>query len=240
MRGHTGTVRAVRFSPTGSGPSPFLASAGAGDFCPRVWDVGTGSCLASLSAMHTGTVQALLWLDATTFTTADERGGLVGWDSRIDTHTWSVVAPEEFSFCSLALLSPWSSSSPPFSPIVAGCSRGTVIVLDPRKLKPFNSLAAAQLHQDDVRGVAALPPSFSFSSLGRGQQQGQQGAPLFASASFDGSAAVWALQGQTFVRKALLQGAHSDKVLSVAAVAGGASGQLVTTGADGRVVLWSL
>ena len=240
MRGHTGTVRTARFSPplSGSGPSPFVASAGAGDFCPRIWDVGTGSCLASLSALHTGVVQALLWLDATTFTTADEKGGLVGWDSRIDTHTWNVAAPEGISFCSLALLSPWASSSPPFCPIVAGCSRGTVMVLDPRKIRPFSSLVAGQLHQDDVRSLTALPSSFSFS--GRGQEQGQPGAPLFATASFDGTAAVWALQGQSFVQRALLQGAHTDKVLGVASVSGGPSGQLVTTGADGRVVLWTL
>jgi len=79
----------------------------------------------------------------------------------------------------------------------------------------------------------------------------------FATTSFDGSAAVWQLQQQSgsgpalratgpasgalgtnkFSQIAILSGAHTDKVLGCAFAP--VTQQLVTTGADGMVVLWS-
>lgn len=44
LKGHTGTVRAVRFrsGPGISATDPLVLSAGAGDFRPRLWDVEKG------------------------------------------------------------------------------------------------------------------------------------------------------------------------------------------------------
>lgn len=47
LKDHNGTIRAVKFGPDdlssdGSTP-PVLASTGAGDFRPRLWDITTGS-----------------------------------------------------------------------------------------------------------------------------------------------------------------------------------------------------
>ena len=72
----------------------------------------------------------------------------------------------------------------------------------------------------------------------------------FATTSYDGTAAVWRINTNTntytntntntntISRLASLDGgAHSDKVLGLVLVH--ATSQIVTTGADGRVVLWS-
>jgi WD40 repeat protein len=63
LKGHTGTIRVVKFQPVSLVPSSFLlASAGAGDFRPRIWDVQTGSLVSTLNA-HLECVHALTWLD---------------------------------------------------------------------------------------------------------------------------------------------------------------------------------
>ena len=51
MKGHTGTIRVVKFAPENnetSASSVLAASAGAGDFKPRLWDIQTGTELSRL------------------------------------------------------------------------------------------------------------------------------------------------------------------------------------------------
>lgn len=48
MKGHTGTIRIVKFAPPSSASSSttlLLGSAGAGDFRTRIWDIEAGSSL---------------------------------------------------------------------------------------------------------------------------------------------------------------------------------------------------
>lgn len=42
MKEHTGTIRVVKFLSEGSGGAALLASAGAGDCKPRLWDAQAG------------------------------------------------------------------------------------------------------------------------------------------------------------------------------------------------------
>lgn len=48
MKEHTGTIRVVKFLGEGSGAAALLASAGAGDCKPRLWDAQAGTRLWSL------------------------------------------------------------------------------------------------------------------------------------------------------------------------------------------------
>lgn len=53
LKGHTGTIRSVVFQEKfGRDSSTLLASAGAGDNRPRLWDVSTGAYRYSLSCVH--------------------------------------------------------------------------------------------------------------------------------------------------------------------------------------------
>ena len=45
MKEHNGTVRVVKFNLTNSTSGIFVASAGAGDCKPRLWDAETGNLL---------------------------------------------------------------------------------------------------------------------------------------------------------------------------------------------------
>lgn len=45
MKEHTGTIRVVKFLGEGSGAAALLASAGAGDCKPRLWDAQAGKGL---------------------------------------------------------------------------------------------------------------------------------------------------------------------------------------------------
>jgi WD40 repeat protein len=42
LRGHNGTIRIIKFKHENGSPGNVLASAGAGDFKPRLWDVDRG------------------------------------------------------------------------------------------------------------------------------------------------------------------------------------------------------
>jgi WD40 repeat protein len=67
LKGHTGTIRSVAFQEKfGRDNSTLLASAGAGDNRPRLWDVSTGACRCSLSCVRPDIFLAM-WLTAIFF-----------------------------------------------------------------------------------------------------------------------------------------------------------------------------
>ena len=109
-------------------------------------------------------------------------------------------------------------------------------------------------HRDDVRSIAVCTPWSTGSSssgsggAGRGSLESQHGFGL-ATTSFDGCAALWNVDldaanasaaAKTFMPRGLLRG-HADKVLGVSIVSnrnGEAYKKVVTSGADGQVILW--
>jgi len=230
--------------------------------------VSTGGLITSFSP-HRSCVQGLVWLDGQTFLSADEGGYVVGNDARSPTPAWSFALPEISVCTLSLLRSPLESNDITVANIygagatkgsarggllvVAGGVGGAVCAFDCRSGKV---LGAARLHNDDVRGVVPMLPLTPSSS----SSQLEPPLPAFATTSFDGSAAVWQLQqpqsgpgpalratgGQAsgapgtnkgFSQISLLSGAHTDKVLGCAFAP--LTQQLVTTGADGMVVLWS-
>ena len=91
MKGHTGTIRCVKFAPaldpfnaaaTSNGNGlDLVASGGAGDNRVRLWDINTGTNHSTLSA-HSGTVHGMEWLDGVTLLSGDEKGQVLAHDLR--------------------------------------------------------------------------------------------------------------------------------------------------------------
>lgn len=66
LKGHTGTIRTLQFNNT------YLASAGAGDFSPRLWDAQSSSLIRTFPA-HNVTVHGLNWIDQSSFVSCKSR-----------------------------------------------------------------------------------------------------------------------------------------------------------------------
>ena len=205
FRGHTGTIRTVAFSPRGT----YIASGGAGDFRPRLWDPETAQCVVTLDR-HEDTVHGLCWLDDSLCISACERGSLIAHDTRSPATAWRLSI--DHGLCSLAAGE---------NRIVVGCTDGWLSLIDSGSQAV---LFLEQIHKDDIRGV-------SVRSLTHGPH-----SSIALSTSFDASAQVmrWGKESHGIKLLTKLNG-HGDKVL------GGKfteNGDVVTTGADGKALLW--
>lgn len=166
---------------------------------------------------------------------------------------------------------PGAFLSPTFGHVLAvGCLAGSLSflqILQQSSGGNYEPQVLADLpkaHSSDVRTLLSLPlrapdASVLSSSFDAHDREGKVintrtteaalstlHAPLFFSASYDATAALWTCQPPRRRIDPLLAcsvtarmgAAHKDKVLSAAALHSGRS--IVTTGADGRVVLWNL
>ncbi len=256
MKGHTGTVRAIKFAPPlspaqGSNASTslhLLASAGAGDSRPRLWDVSTGSAHSTLHG-HSAPVHGLTWLDGATLLSACEEGTVIAHDLRMSGAAWKYTLPTGGVCTMIRLPNPQDTAN---KWIAAGQIGGIVTVFNARS---GAIMASDRLHTDDVRALDILPEPKQIVSSFSGTSKKVSGIPSLVTTSFDGTAAVYgignsttgggALTGATggnageggFRRLANLNGAHTDKVLGCCVLAH--SQQILTSGADGIVALWS-
>lgn len=260
MKGHTGTIRVIKFAPESYGGSSAViaASGGAGDFRPRLWDVATESCQRILTE-HKSTIHGLVWLNDQVLVTGCEDGVLTAHDVRDRHAIWSYSLSELLqqtpggrdpvtrSICALEhvplLTTPFAKPAPgAFVPpamggvLAVGCLSGSLSFLQTDVVPARVLVDQPAAHSADVRTVLALPDYHS----------GQRQQPLVFSASYDSTASLWActpaqrrLDPVLQLRsQATLRAGHSDKVLCAAALQSSAS--IVTSGADGRVVLWNL
>lgn len=263
MKGHNGTIRVVRFQPHEMiSTSALLASAGAGDCVPRIWDVNgglahtsrswllietvtrcsSGVCIAELPA-HRDTVHGLAWIDASTVITGCDKGFLYVHDLRRPTgappawqhHLHRRGGEEAAAICCLADL-PCAGS-----PLAVGCAKGWLTVVDWRGGMGAQQcvLNDQQLHSDDIRSLSVM------SGSGVRTSHGDVACEVLSS-SYDGSGAVWGLRrGLEDPCRAVLRlrGGHADKMLcaTFAGCAGGKGRQglsILTSGADGQLLLW--
>ena len=135
--------------------------------------------------------------------------------------------------------------------MVVGYTGGYVCVVDAGRGRRVE--AVHRPHSDDVRSIAVCAPwSSGSSSSGSGSSSVEsQHAFGLATTSFDGCAALWNVDlyatngsasttAKTFMPRGILKG-HADKVLGISIVSnrkGEAHKKVVTTGADGQVILW--
>lgn len=216
------------------------------------------SCQRILSE-HKTTIHSLVWLNDHVLVTGCEAGVMTAHDVRDQHPIWSYSLAEllqqtpEYrdtvarSICALEYIPQLTSPSSKVAPsafippsmtnvLAVGCLDGSVsfVQADSNPAKVLFDLPRA--HTADVRTILALPD----------YEQGHRQHPLLFSASYDSTANIWgcvtpqrridpALQ---LTNRATLRAGHTDKVLCAATLNSNAS--IITSGADGRVVLWNL
>jgi len=247
MKGHTGTVRVVKFAPPftgvagGNSAAPslhLLASAGAGDNKPRLWDVATGSSYSTLYS-HNAPVHGLVWLDGTTLLTGCEEGHIIAHDVRMSGTAWRYTVAGGGVCTMLRMPHPQDTTN---KWIAAGQMGGTVSVFNART---GAVMASDRLHKDDVRSLDVLSEPKQVVRSFSGTSRKIPGMPLLVTASFDGTAGLWGVIGGSggnadrgrFDSLASLAGAHGDKILGCCVLPH--SQHILTSGADGVVALWS-
>ena len=168
------------------------------------------------------------------------------------TLTYHLTHPINAGICCLASLplsQTTTSSNFNSSLVVVGYTGGYVCVVDAGRGRRVEAIHRP--HRDDVRNIAVCTPwstGSSSSGSGSGNLESRYAFGL-ATTSFDGCAALWNVDldashasaaAKTFTPRGLLRG-HADKVLGVSIVSnrsGEAYKKVVTSGADGQVILW--
>jgi WD40 repeat protein len=193
---------------------------------------------------HPQSVYGLVWVNSDILVTGCDDGKIIGHDLRSARPAWSYNLNDVLAqtcgetarrgVCSLSLLHPAQAASPNSIPIAAGCIGGYVTL--------FNAvsgqvLSHQQLHKDDVRSVCVMPAT----------ARPNDGSSFeLLTSSYDGTVGLWkAGYGSNgsiqYVARRSLQG-HGDKVLSATPVAmpGRKACDIMSSGADGKAILWSL
>lgn len=260
LSGHNGTVRAVKFSRVDTARGGVLASVGAGDCAVRIWDISAGCCcamyyfksvcyhiVAFISEKcthafvgHEAHVHAVDWLDTYTVVSGDEKGWMVCHDIRSPQYVWRTAVPQH-GICAIATIPDCLGATS--NDVFLGLTKGFVSLYSP--LQQRFILAPERVHVDDVRCVLAWETPTSSRSAQRRRKVS------VLTTSFDHTAAVWDVQvsspaggrgsatatsEQKLVKTAMLSHGHSDKILCATRFP--LSGSIMTTGADGKAVLW--
>ena len=175
--------------------------------------------------VHEAHVHGLAWIGANMCVSGCEKGWLICHDIRSPQYAWraSVLSTSHSGICSAAA----SSSG---SDIVLGMNKGGLCVFSVNQQRFV--IPQIQLHEDDIRHVLAWDSSVS---------KGVSSSLNVLTTSFDGTGAIWKLDNSkgepSLIKSDSLLNGHEDKMLC--AVRCPNTGQIVTTGADGRTVLWS-
>lgn len=258
LKGHNGTIRIVKYRPSDLSTEIYLASAGAGDFKPRIWDIRAGSCIRILPE-HSASIHALSWINDNVLVTGCEGGQLMWHDIRAAQPIHIASLPSlvrEYRQAQGSQLSDdiiRSICSIDYKHIhgkdiyAIGSISGYMSILQQSSSQqihsqPISSQISSQfpsqssqfigfdrkIHSDDIRALMFLPSN-------------QYSLRLLTS-SYDKSCQIWNFPMSS--SKNTWQGdcisrweGHQDKVLSLSCFSE-QSQQMLTTGADGRVYLW--
>lgn len=235
LKGHNGTVRALQFNydhQDQAGSSPLLlASGGAGDCAVRLWDVATSRLALSvrqdLDETAPAAVHGLCWLDGLVVA-AGEDGRVNCFDPRTGRRVWTYSAQGGGGAGGLCSLAKCADASGTGGLLLTGHTDGSIHLVGASDRR---TLLSRRLHGDEVRSVAI--------------QRGLKGGYEVLTASSDGTAGIWSVSKSP--QASLWEAAqlcklvgHTDKVLSAAFVPGLRDLEsVVTSGADGRVLLWN-
>jgi WD40 repeat protein len=179
-------------------------------------------------------VHALVWIDENNVVSGCEHGWLVCHDLRSPQYSWKiqVASAAHQGIFSIAKI------QEVYHPVdlYVGLSNGGFCSYNIQASR--FSMAPTKIHEEDVRCVVAWEDA---------ESDGRPSVSVLTT-SYDGSAAVWnasfiaesnprsGVPSSSLVKKASLLNGHTDKVLSAARCPH--TDILVTTGADGRAVLW--
>jgi WD40 repeat protein len=236
MKGHNGTVRSCKFQGSDAGnEGNLLATGGAGDNSPRLWDVEMGTCVASLNA-HPEPVHGVAWIEGgRVLVTGCEKGILQGHDIRTKSTAWSVDLSNTTGPGGI------NSISAKGDVMAIGTANGSLHIIS---ATTQNVLCSSVVHSTDVRSTNFF-----------GHLEANPNSYHLLAGSFDGTASVSTLDVRGNVQflpsPTYLRG-HIDKVLAAvsAPITIREKGWLqsvaykriaaLTTGADGKVMLWQL
>ena len=204
----------------------------------------SGASLCALSA-HSDAVHGLAWLGSQgasdgLLLSGCDKGVVVAHDMRMSSRAWTLALPPHLfdgskpGICCLTASTRDHSNSASEGIVIAGCTGGFICVID---ASTRSVIAAHRPHTDDVRAIAlnGLSP----------KRTGEVSFGLVTT-SFDGLGAVWNVarsdcttkSAYSFQLEAMLKG-HGDKILGVASTARNNVLEVITTGADGKAILWT-
>lgn len=191
---------------------------------------------------HTDAVHGLAWLRGQgegdgLLLSACEKGTLIAHDLRARSPAWTLdlalnqqlVEGGGSGFCCLAFV-PLSmgSNGNRDSLVVAGCTSGYVCVINATQRC---ITAVHRPHTDDVRSVSVFDEGTS--------RCGRDTVGLVTT-SFDSCGSVWTFNcsQSSFLLEGMMRG-HTDKILGVSSNLRNNSLEVLTSGADGKAILWT-
>ena len=259
LKSHTGTVRVVKFHPNDVSS---LVSAGAGDNCPRLWDVSTSQVINTFTP-HKYAIHGLSWgrsrSGSSSSSSSDnvlfsgcEGGVLMMHDTRSNQIIGDINIIDSNSNSSSSSSGGISCIDISNNMIFASTTNGYVTCIDRRMLGSSSSsnsyIGQERVHVGDVRSVAVVNDYGADSSQSQariltGSHDGTGGMWL---ASCDSSGSSDNSSGKFKLSQFAALNGHYDKVLcSIVAPMQMANNReeeqvVLSSGADGRVLLWRL
>lgn len=188
-----------------------------------------------------------------------EKGLLIAHDIRMRSPAWSMSLPSNRGICSMSCAC--DAAGRPM--VVAGCTEGFVSAVD---MTDRREVVSQQVHMDDVRAVSVISSPCYDAGSSHNSYNSADTDLCFVTTSFDKTAAVWSIpspnlySSDTPLSKVASLGSHAasigggdvgplaghtDKVLGVDTIvhrpfphSNIRRTSIITTGADGRVLLW--
>ena len=201
---------------------------------------------------HSDAVHGLTWMggegpSGSLILTGCEGGSIKAHDLRMGGPAWTLDLSTNSQLktgggtgvCCLSSLSSIPAHSRPSDGfVVAGCTGGFVCVIN---TATRSIVATHRPHTDDVRAI-----SVHASASGNSGPRSPSGSFSLVTTSFDGTGAIWSVANSpnsstnnlTFEKESVMQ-SHSDKILGVVSVIRNGVVEVLTTGADGKAILWS-
>lgn len=224
-------------------------------WCPTLTPCHTCSyvvlCIINLErckhafAGHETHVHGVAWLSGNTLVSGDEKGWMVCHDLRSPQYAWR-ASISQHGVCSMSATPAVVESGT--HELFLGLTKGFVCLYSPSEQRFL--LPPTNVHKDDVRCVLSWENNSTSSKSAMRRKK-----VSLLTTSFDHTAAVWDIQlsstapdtvrakgshKQTFdcslKRAATLINGHTDKILCATKFPH--SDTIVTTGADGKAILW--
>lgn len=172
----------------------------------------------------------------------DLRMGGPAWTLNLSTNSQLVTGGGTGVCCLSSLSSVPVYSRPSDGLVVAGCTGGFVCVIN---TATRSIVATHKPHTDDVRAISVHASASGNAGVGSGPKSSSCSFSLVTT-SFDSTGAIWSVSNSpngstsylSFDKESVMQ-SHSDKILGVTSTVRNGVVEVLTTGADGKAILWS-
>lgn len=163
---------------------------------------------------HPAVVHSLLWLGDALAVSGCEGGRIIGHDLRTASPAWSFSLKEGTGVFAMTTVSSFPGV------LAAGLTDGDFALID---TVSANVVFETKAHEGDVRSLCMI------------------GSDRLVTSSYDTNGAIWQLEssGQSWNArmKIPLKHGHTDKILSIFNIP--KANHIISTGADGKALLWT-